>query len=96
MWSYLTQSVVDVRHGLAGHPRVRGDGGHHVQGESQVGVPVHIDRVVPERWHRLNREGCDEGRREQTLMSVVIVTMVVMVVTASRDTMAAPLRQALT
>ena len=29
-------------------------------------------------------------------MSVVIVTMVVMVVTASRDTMAAPLRQALT
>ena len=46
--SYLTQSVVDVRHGLAGHPRVRRDGGHHVQGESQVGVPVHIDRVVPE------------------------------------------------
>ena len=36
-----------MRHGLAGHPRVGGDGGHHVQGEPQVGVPVHIDRVVP-------------------------------------------------
>ena len=35
--------------------------------------------------------GCEEGRREQTLMSVVMVTMVVMVVTASRDTMAAHL-----
>ena len=80
MRSYLTQRVVDVGHSLAGHPRVRGNGAHHVQGEPQVGVPVHIDCVVPERWHRLNREGCEEGRREQTLMSVVIVTMVVMVV----------------
>ena len=85
-----------MRHGLAGHPRVGGDGGHHVQGEPQVGVPVHIDRVVPEVGRGLIGFGCEEGRREQTLMSVVIVTMVVMVVTASRDTMAAPLRQALT
>ena len=70
-------------HGLAGHPRVGGDGGHHVQAEPQVGVSVHIDRVAPgvsRGWMGL---GCEEGRREQTLMwsVVIMVSMVVMVVT---------------
>jgi len=43
----LSEAVVDVWHGLAGDPGVRGDGRQHVQGQPQVGVPVHVDGVVP-------------------------------------------------
>ena len=46
--------MVDVGHGLAGHPRIRGDGVHHVQREPQVGVAVHVDRVAPEEDRELD------------------------------------------
>ena len=37
----------------------------HVESEPEVGVPVHVDRVVPERAHRhYKAAGGDERERE--------------------------------
>ena len=60
-------------------------------------MTVHVDRVAPEE-DRDQIQGLLRGgkERDQTLMSVVIFTMVVMVLSSSRGTMAAPHGQALT